>query len=74
MTKLDQVKQVLSQEKTTLSKKYNVKRIGVFGSVVRGDAHSKSDIDVLVDFSEPIGLFQFVKGLVKIRADFPLIF
>lgn len=60
MTKLNQVKKVLSQEKAILAKKYHVKRLGVFGSLVRGDAHAKSDIDVLVDFSKPIGLLQFI--------------
>jgi predicted nucleotidyltransferase len=32
----------------------------VFGSYVRGEADKNSDIDVLVEFSEPIGLFKFI--------------
>lgn len=31
-------------------KQYGIKRIGVFGSVTRGEATDKSDIDVLVEF------------------------
>lgn len=33
-------------------KGYSVLRIGVFGSVARGEAGEDSDIDVLVEFSE----------------------
>lgn len=60
MTTLDQVKKVITEEKDTLTKKYNVARIGVFGSVVRGEDTKDSDIDLIVDFSEPIGLMDLV--------------
>jgi len=33
--------------------KFGVKRIGLFGSCVRGEAGHGSDIDVLVEFSQP---------------------
>ncbi|MCL6643162.1 MAG: nucleotidyltransferase family protein [Candidatus Bipolaricaulota bacterium] len=36
---------------------YGVKRVALFGSVVRGEDSPKSDIDILVSFREPIGLF-----------------
>lgn len=42
---------------------YGVKRIALFGSVARGTASPKSDIDILVDFEEPrrkpLGLFKW---------------
>ena len=60
MTTFDKVKKIVTKEKKTLAKNYNVSRIGVFGSVVRGEDNDNSDIDMLVDFSEPIGLFDFV--------------
>lgn len=43
-----------------LNKKYKVREIGVFGSVVRGDQKQASDIDVLVDFEESADLFDLV--------------
>lgn len=46
----------LKKSKTTLSRRYKVRRIGVFGSWAKGNAKPKSDIDVLVELSEPIGL------------------
>ncbi|MHB1163487.1 MAG: nucleotidyltransferase family protein [Minisyncoccota bacterium] len=33
----------------------------VFGSTVRGDDRANSDIDILVRFDKPRGLFAFVK-------------
>jgi uncharacterized protein len=35
------------------AREFGVKRIGVFGSVVRGDTSASSDIDVLVDLEVP---------------------
>ena len=34
-----------------------IKRVALFGSVVRGEEKPESDIDLLVAFREPIGLF-----------------
>ena len=33
-------------------KKFGVKRIGIFGSVVREEAGENSDIDILVEFED----------------------
>lgn len=41
-------------------KDMNLKRVRVFGSVVRGDAGPESDIDLLVDFYETPGLLKFI--------------
>ena len=38
-----------------------MKTIGIFGSSVRETPHSQSDIDVLVEFEPPIGLFKFLE-------------
>ncbi len=39
---------------------YGVTRASVFGSVARGTAQPDSDIDLLVDLKEPIGVFRLV--------------
>jgi hypothetical protein len=36
-------------------------RIALFGSFARGDADATSDIDLLVSFSSPRGLFEIVQ-------------
>ncbi|PIR92370.1 nucleotidyltransferase [Candidatus Falkowbacteria bacterium CG10_big_fil_rev_8_21_14_0_10_44_15] len=44
-----------------LKKRYHVKKMGVFGSVARAEAGENSDIDILVEFNAPIGLFDFIE-------------
>lgn len=56
MTELTSVKQILTQLKPELRQKYFVSTIGLFGSIVRNDFTEKSDIDIIVDFSKPIGI------------------
>jgi hypothetical protein len=40
---------------------FAVKSLAVFGSVARGEATESSDIDILVEFNQPIGLFEFIR-------------
>ena len=40
----------LRQNKRILSKKFGVKKTGIFGSFVRGEERQGSDIDILVEF------------------------
>lgn len=58
---LDEIKKTLAKEKDKLSEKFGVAEIGVFGSTVSGNSSKESDIDILVDFKKPIGLFKFVE-------------
>ena len=44
-----------------LEKKYHIKKMGLFGSVARGEQEKRSDIDILVEFSAPIGFFDFIR-------------
>jgi len=36
-----------------------VKSLNLFGSVARDQAHSQSDVDILVELDESIGFFEF---------------
>lgn len=38
-----------------------VKSIALFGSVVREEIRPESDIDILVEFGRPVGLFAFFR-------------
>lgn len=42
--------------RAAISKKYGISSIGLFGSFARGSADEDSDVDILVEFSEPIGM------------------
>ncbi|NJO25772.1 MAG: nucleotidyltransferase family protein [Bacteroidia bacterium] len=48
---------ILKKAKPSLANKYGVKDLALFGSYSRNDAvPGKSDVDVMVDFSRPIGI------------------
>ena len=38
-----------------------VRSLDLFGSVARGDSTEASDVDLLVDFDRPVGLFHFFR-------------
>ena len=51
---------VLTSHQNTL-KTFGVKSLMVFGSVARDEARKDSDVDLLVEFDRPVGLFTFVR-------------
>ena len=59
MKSLEELKNRLAAHKAELWERYRVKEIGLFGSFVRGEVSERSDVDLLVDFDKPIGLFEF---------------
>jgi predicted nucleotidyltransferase len=59
--KRDDVIQILQKELKELMSRYDVSALSVFGSVARDDARTDSDVDILVEFSRPVGLFQFIE-------------
>ena len=74
MTELTSIKQTLTQLKPELTRKYYVNSIGLFGSVVRADYNNSSDIDIIVDFSKPIGiefidLADFIESKLRKKVD-----
>lgn len=42
-------------------KKFGVRSISLFGSLARNQSRKRSDIDLLVEFSKPVGLFEFAR-------------
>jgi predicted nucleotidyltransferase len=51
--KSDEILDFLKRNKQDLETRFSVKRIGLFGSVLRGSASDKSDVDILVDLANP---------------------
>ena len=54
--------------------RYHVRTIGLFGSIVRNDFSSQSDIDIIVDFTRPVGvefidLGDFIENKIKRKVD-----
>ena len=57
----EEILKILRKELPYLREKFNVKSIGIFGSYVRDEQKDRSDVDVLVEFSRPIGFFRFTE-------------
>ncbi len=54
MTRIENpILNTLTAHMQIMSSRFGVRRIGLFGSHVRGEADRTSDIDVLVEFEEP---------------------
>lgn len=58
---LSEVGAILRERRAEMARDYHVAEIGVFGSCARGEATEDSDIDILVEFSRPIGFFKFLE-------------
>lgn len=56
---LKDIEKTLKRIKPFLTVKYHVSKIGFFGSYTTGNQHENSDIDILVEFSKPIGWNYF---------------
>ncbi len=54
-----EIEKMLKRYKPFLKEKFKVKRIGIFGSYIRGEESEKSDVDILVEFSAQIG-WEFI--------------
>ena len=59
----------LRQLKPELAKRFGVSSLGLFGSFVRNEAHSESDIDVVVEMLEP-DMFTLVHIKETLENDF----
>lgn len=63
MKTLEEIKAQLQMLKPTIRERFGVLTIGVFGSFSRQEQTGKSDLDVLVVFSEDVsvGFFKFLE-------------
>ena len=70
----NQVLQILNNHRSALEN-LGVKSLAVFGSTARGEAGPESDVDILVEFVRPVGLFEFLdlkqylEDLLKCKID-----
>ena len=74
MTDTDTIISRISEHSEEIRLGFGVTRLGLFGSRVRGEASSDSDLDVLVEFARPtfrnyMGLKRFLEGLVGAPVD-----
>ena len=58
---INEIKQILALQFPELEREYRVETLKLFGSRLRGDNRPGSDLDILVSFSEPPSLLEFVR-------------
>lgn len=58
---MEKIINILKQNMPVFRERYNVNKLELFGSYVRGNQDKDSDIDILVEFDEVIDLFKFIE-------------
>jgi hypothetical protein len=61
MKTLEEIQQILRQNKSLLQENYQIAQLGIFGSYARGEQTEESDIDVLIDYEQAPTLFKLVE-------------
>jgi predicted nucleotidyltransferase len=71
---LQSIRKILQLHKSRLISTYGLKNIAIFGSYSRNQQNDASDLDILVEFSRPVGiefidLAEELEGLLNIKVD-----
>mgnify|MGYP001577664388 CR=1 FL=1 len=75
MNRKEKIKDKILKNKSDLAQRYFIKKIGLFGSYLYGKQTRRSDADILVEFSKPVSLFdfleceEFLSQLIGIKVD-----
>ncbi len=74
MKDLEKIKEIINSHREQIEKKYKVKNIAIFGSYTRNEQTAESDIDILVEFYEPVGfeffrLARFLEEILELKVD-----
>ncbi len=62
----EEVLTTLRRHKPELQKKYPLSNIELFGSYARNEQTPESDVDIMVEFNEPVGI-EFVDLLIDLE-------
>jgi len=74
MKRIEEIKRIINKHRQELEERFKVKSIAIFGSYVRGEQSPQSDIDILVEFKEPVGflfihLADFLEEILETKVD-----
>jgi len=74
MINKENITKTLKANKLDLLARYHLKSIGIFGSFTREDFKDDSDIDILIDYEQPIGiefidLAEELERLLNLKVD-----
>ena len=65
MNDSSQIFAYLVKNKYRLMRKYHLTKIGVFGSIARGEESDQSDIDLIVEFDEQVKDLYWIKEQLR---------
>ncbi len=71
---LSEIKRTLKNNKQILYKKYPIKSLAIFGSYARKEQNTISDLDLLVEFNDKIGikfidLADEIENIIGVKVD-----
>jgi len=74
MKSLEELKEIIDSHRKELEDKYYVKSIAIFGSYTRNEQTPESDVDILVEFSKPVGLLfvhlaDYLEEILGVKVD-----
>ncbi len=74
MKELKDIKETIGKNRKILEEKYKVKDLAIFGSYARGEQTEESDLDLLVEFKEPVGFLfihfaDYLEELLGVKVD-----
>ena len=74
MKTLEQISKILREHRDELLTKFNVKSMAIFGSYARGDNTPTSDVDMIVELSQPMGweivdLHEYLREILGMEVD-----
>ena len=75
MKTLNEIRTMLRQQGDIVAEKYGIAIVGVFGSYVRGEQDSQSDLDLLMEKLRPVSLLELVgaeiylSGILGMKVD-----
>lgn len=74
MKQIKEIREIIKRHRQELEERYKVKSIAIFGSYARDEQTERSDIDILVEFKEPVGflfihLADYLEEILGVKVD-----
>lgn len=74
MRTLEEIKKILKEKRNFLEERFRVKNIGIFGSYIHNEGKESNDLDLLIEYHEPIGweivdLIDYLEGILGVKVD-----
>lgn len=60
MKTINEILSILHAHESVLRRQYDISKLSIFGSVVRGEARVDSDVDIFATFEKPVGILKLI--------------